>query len=172
MKRIKMRMLGAALAFVFAITVGCDFSAALGGFNAFAEENEDLIVIAPQEDINRDEDLPAFEEPIYTAMFSFPSELRGVYITPTVDFAAEDSTESVTDEVENLLDSAEENRLNAIIINTDCEGEMLYSCDLNETVGEDIITALVDGARDRGLYVYMNFSINTVLGSFDDMTLQ
>ncbi|MGN1137265.1 MAG: N-acetylmuramoyl-L-alanine amidase [Oscillospiraceae bacterium] len=172
MKRTKMRILGAALALVFAMTVGCDFSAALGGFNAFAEENEDLVVIAPQEDINRDEDLPAFEEPIYTAMFSFPAELRGVYITPTVDYAAEDSTEPVADEVETLLDSAEENRLNAVIINTDCEGKMLYNCDLNETVGEDVITALVDGARDRGLYVYMNFSINAVLGSLENMTLQ
>lgn len=74
--------------------------------------------------------------------------------------------------VETLLDNAESNRLNAVIINTDCEGEMLYSCELNESLGEDAVTALVDGARDRGMYVYMNFSIGAVLTSLEDMTLQ
>lgn len=173
MKNLRTRILGAALAVALAFSAGCDLSAALGGINAFAEENTDeAIVIAPQEDINRDEELPAFEEPIYTAMFSFPSELRGVYVTPTVDYAAEDSTETVEDEIAALLDNAENSRLNAVIINTDCAGEMLYNCDLNDTLGEDILTALVDGAREREMYVYMNFSLNAVLSSLEDMTLQ
>lgn len=173
MKKLRTRILGAALAVALALTTSFDLSAALGGIIAFAEENTDEpIVIAPQEDINRDEELPAFEEPVYTAMFSFPAEMRGVYVTPTVDYAAENSTEAVADEVETLLDNAESNRLNAVVINTDCNGEMLYNCDLNETLGEDVITALVDGARDRGMYVYMNFSINAVLTSLEDMTLQ
>lgn len=173
MKKLRTRILGAALAVALAFSAGIDFSAVLGGISAFAEESTDQpIVIAPQEDINRDEELPAFEEPVYTAMFSFPAEMRGVYVTPTVDYAAENSTEAVADEVETLLDNAESNRLNAVIINTDCNGEMLYNCDLNETLGEDVITALVDGARDRGMYVYMNFSIDAVLTSLEDMTLQ
>lgn len=172
MKKLRTRILGAALAIAFALTAGCDLSAAFGGINAYAEENSEPIVIAPQEDINRDEELPAFEEPVYTAMFSFPSELRGVYVTPTLDYAAEDSTEAVADEVETLLDNAENNRLNAVVINTDCESKMLYSCDLNETLGEDIITSLVDAAREREMYVYMNFSIDAVLNSLEDMTLQ
>ena len=173
MKKLRTRILGAALAVALALTTSFDLSAALGGITAFAEENTDEpIVIAPQEDINRDEELPAFEEPVYTAMFSFPAEMRGVYVTPTVDYAAENSTEAVADEVETLLDNAESSRLNAVIINTDCNGEMLYNCDLNETLGEDVISALVDGARNRGMYVYMNFSIDAVLTSLEDMTLQ
>ena len=117
MKKLRTRILGAALAVALALTTSFDLSASLGGFTAFAEENTDEpIVIAPQEDINRDEELPAFEEPVYTAMFSFPAELRGVYVTPTVDYAAENSTEAVADEVETLLDNAESNRLNAVMV--------------------------------------------------------
>ena len=108
MKKLRTRILGAALAVALAFSAGIDFSAVLGGISAFAEESTDQpIVIAPQEDINRDEELPAFEEPVYTAMFSFPAEMRGVYVTPTVDYAAENSTEAVADEVETLLDNAE-----------------------------------------------------------------
>lgn len=139
--------------------------------SVFADDEENIVIIAPQEDINRDEDLPDFEEPIYTAMFSFPSELRGVYITPTVDYATENSEEAVEDEVERLLDNAQANRLNAIIVNTDCEGEILYDCDLNNSLGEDIISTLVDHAADRGMYVYMNFSLDAVLNSLDSSDL-
>lgn len=161
------RIIGAILAASFAFSNVFNL-----GLTSFADKENDLVVIAPQDSINRDEELPQFEEPVYTAMFSFPSELRGVYITPTVDYASDGSEESVSDEAERLLDSAEENRLNAVIINTDNDGIPLYNDDLNETVGEDIISVLVDGAHNRGMYVYMNFSLNAVLGSLEDMPLQ
>jgi N-acetylmuramoyl-L-alanine amidase len=144
----------------------------------YAEDDEDVVVIAPQEEINRDEDLPTFTEPEYTAMFSFPSELRGVYITPGSDYSAyySDGTlkseEDIISEVDELLDTAEENRLNAIIVNTDCNGELLYTDDLNDTVNCDEVSYIVNEASERGFYVYMTFSIDAVLESLEDVSLQ
>lgn len=109
MKNKGLRLFGIITAIAVSMTFSADVSSALGSINAFAEEDSDIVVIAPQEDINRDEDLADFVEPEYTAMYSFPSEMRGVYITPTVDYAAanedgaEKSSEEITDEVEKCL---------------------------------------------------------------------
>ncbi|MCD7731661.1 MAG: N-acetylmuramoyl-L-alanine amidase [Oscillospiraceae bacterium] len=176
MKRKYLRFWGVMIA--LCVFFSADISSIFGGITAFAEENDDVVVIAPQESINRDEDLPEFTEPEYNAMFSFPSELRGVYITPTVDYAApnedgsDKSEEEIINEVEDLLDSAEENRLNAVIVNTDYDGKMLYSTDLNETVSCDVVQYMTDAAGERGFYVYLTFNINTVLESLEDMSLQ
>lgn len=167
-----LRITAAAVAMALSMT----FSG--GALSAFAEEEENVVVIAPQEDINRDEELPAFTEPEYTAMFSFPSELRGVYITPGTDFAvphedgSEKTEEELLEEAGSLLDSAEENRLNAVVINTDCNGELLYSNDVNETVSCDEVEYLVNAAQERGFYVYLTFSIDAVLKSFENVSLQ
>ncbi len=173
-KKNRLRLAGALTA--AAMMFYTDISTAFGGFTAFAEDND--VVIAPQDNINRDEELPEFAEPEYTAMFSFPAEMRGVYITPTVDYAVPDedgsekTSEEISAEVEAMLDSVEEKRLNAVIINTDYNGELFYSSDVNETLERSAVDYAADAAAERGLYVYLNFSINAVLNSLENMTLQ
>ncbi len=155
-----------------------ELSGAVGGIAAHGEDNDEIVVIAPQEDINRDEELEVFVEPQYTAMFSFPSEMRGVYITPKVDYAVpnedgtEKNSEEIAAEVEEMLDEIEEKRLNAVIINTAYEGEFFYSTDVNETVDRAAIEYAIDGARDRGMYVYLTFGIGSILSQLDNMSLQ
>ncbi|MCH5193243.1 MAG: N-acetylmuramoyl-L-alanine amidase [Oscillospiraceae bacterium] len=143
----------------------------------------EIEVIVPQPEINRDEELPSFTEPDFTPMYSFPEQMRGVYVTPGVDFGAvtaDADTETtdaeleaaVAESVEAMLDTAEANRLNSIIIRTDRNGEAFYSSDPNETVERSLIEYAIDGAKERGFYVYLNFSLDFVLGQLEDMELQ
>lgn len=149
----------------------------------FAEDiPADISVIAPQPEINRDETLPAFEEPDFAPMYSFPAQMRGVYVTPGVDFAVsgngeedEDvplSEEEITESVEKMLDTAEENRLNSIIIRTDSGGEAFYSTDMNETVERSLIEYAISGAQERGFYVYLNFSLDFALEKLENTELR
>lgn len=168
-KRFASILTAAAMAFSFA---------GLIPFSAFAEEEPSQVtVIAPQPEINRDEDLPTFEEPEFTPMYSFPSQMRGVYVTPGVDYAVQPEEGELTDEeiaesVENMLDTAEQNRLNSVIIRTDNGKEAFYSADTNETVSRSLIEYAIEGAQERGFYVYLNFSLDFVLAELDDMELQ
>lgn len=168
-KRFASILTAAAMAFSFA---------GLMPFSAFAEEEPPQVtVIAPQPEINRDEDLPTFEEPKFTPMYSFPSQMRGVYVTPGVDYAVQPEEGELTDEeiaesVENMLDTAEQNRLNSVIIRTDNGKEAFYSADTNETVSRSLIEYAIEGAQERGFYVYLNFSLDFVLAELDDMELQ
>ena len=168
-KRFASILTAAAMAFSFA---------GLMPFSAFAEEEPPQVtVIAPQPEINRDEDLPTFEEPEFTPIYSFPSQMRGVYVTPGVDYAVQPEEGELTDEeiaesVENMLDTAEQNRLNSVIIRTDNGKEAFYSADTNETVSRSLIEYAIEGAQERGFYVYLNFSLDFVLAELDDMELQ
>ncbi len=169
------RILCILLTFALIIPLAGDYSSFIKGFSVGAEDGE--YVEIKQEDINRDEDLPEFTEPEYTAMFSFPSQMRGVYITPTVDFAVpnEDGTitsEQIKAQVNDMLDSIEETQLNTVIINTYYKGKFFYSTDINETVKKSIIEYAVEAAKERGLYVYLTFNINAALNSFENMDLQ
>ncbi|MGN0587745.1 MAG: hypothetical protein ACI4JF_10700, partial [Oscillospiraceae bacterium] len=173
MKRTLKRILGFFTAAAMAAALPLNI-----GYTAFAEDEDNIVVIAPQEDINRDSDLPDFTEPEYIPMFTFPSEMRGVYITPEEDYAvpnedgSEKSPEEISAEVEAMLDTIEGDRLNTVIINTDCKGKCFYSTDVNETVSRSVIEYAMEAAKDRGMYVYLTFSIDSILNSLEDTTLQ
>lgn len=166
MKRTISKILGLITAFAVAASFGADISAIF----AFAEDGDSgLTVIAPQPEINRDEELPNFVEPEFSPMYSFPEQMRGVYVTPLADYGAEAETEEeIAESAEKMLDSAEENRLNAVIIRTDSGGEAFYSSDPNETVERSLIEYAIDAAKERGFYVYLNFSIDFALGGLED----
>ena len=179
MKRTTSRILGLITALAMMAGFSADISAIFGSFTAYAEEDPGQItVIEPQPEINRDEELSDFVEPEFTPMYSFPENMRGVYVTPTVDFAAYDeegnlpAEEQIAEQVDKMLNSAEENRLNSLIINTDLNGEAFYSADMNETVERPLIEYVIDSAKERGFYVYLNFSINHALDGLKESELQ
>ncbi len=181
----KKRILGLrAAAAVTALALCASISV---GFPAYAEnspETENIVVIepeydtVPQPDIGRDETLPAFTEPDSTPMYSFPDDMRGAYVTPGVDFGAggeegeKPSEEQIAESVSQMLDTVEKNGLNSVIIMTDSGGEAFYSADMNETVEKPLIDYAVEAAKERGLYVYLNFSIGFVLDGLKDEELQ
>lgn len=173
------KILGLITAFAMSATFSADISTIIGSFSVSAESDPGQItIIEPQPEINKDDELEAFVEPNFAPMYSFPENMRGVYVTPTVDFGVLDADGSLPDEeqiaasVEKMLDTIEENRLNSVIINTDYEGEAFYSTDINETVDRPLIEYAIDGAKKRGLYVYLNFSLDCVLDSLSNIELQ
>lgn len=170
MNRKISKIFGLITAFAMVLPLGADIS----GILALAEETEDSVtVIAPQPEINRDEELPTFTEPEFTPMYSFPEQMRGVYITPGEDYITEAETEEeIAGSVEKMLDSAEENRLNAVIIRTDDGEQAFYSSDPNETVERSPIEYAIDAAKDRGFYVYLNFSLDFALKSLAETELR
>ncbi|MDE7278430.1 MAG: hypothetical protein K2N26_01730, partial [Oscillospiraceae bacterium] len=99
-------------------------------------------------------------------------------VTPTVDFAVpNESGEPLTEEhisasVSEMLDTAEKNNLNSIIVMTDRKGETFYSADINETVERPLVDYAVEAAKERGFYVYLNFSLDCVLDGLKDDDLR
>lgn len=167
---------------ITAASVCVQLLSGFGGFSAFAEDNsgdlENITVIAPQPDIGRDESLPAFNEPDTAPMYSFPDSMRGVYVTPTVDYAVpnEDgeplTEEQISASVSEMLDTAEKNNLNSIIIMTDRKGEIFYNADMNETVERPLADYAVEAAKERGFYVYLNFSLDCVMDGLKEDDLR
>ena len=178
----KLRRLRKLAGLITAASICTQFLSGFGGFPAFAEETADdfgnITVIAPQPDIGRDEFLPAFDEPDAAPLYSFPDNMRGVYVTPTVDYAVpNEDGEPLTEEqisagVSEMLDTAEKNGLNSIIIMTDRKGEIFYSADMNETVERPLIDYAVEAAKERGFYVYLNFSLDCVLDGLKEDDLR
>jgi N-acetylmuramoyl-L-alanine amidase len=146
---------------------------------AIAEETapEEYTVIAPQAPINRAEDLPAYvpEEPSY--MYSFPDYMKGVFVVPGVDFlltGEEDaplSDEEISANVETLLDRVSERGLNTLIVETSAE-EIFYSTDTNDTVNKSVLEYIISPAKARGMVVYLNFQIDTLMSSLSGLTIE
>jgi len=120
-----------------------------------------------------DSELDSFTEPEFTSMFSFPDNMRGVYITPGVDFPLYDddgyelTEEELSAGIAEALDSAEDNSLNTVIIETSGSYGNYYTTDMNVTEGSSTIASVaglaVSAASERGMYVYVTFDINRVL---------
>ena len=180
MRELKLKfhkILGIITALAIASPIGAN-SVIMGGISVSAEDDPgNITVIAPQPEINRDEELPQFNEPEFFPMYSFPDQMRGVYVTPGIDYAAAGEGEELTEDqiaesVEAMLDKAESNRLNSIIIRTDHNGEAFYSADMNDTVERPLAEYAIDSAKERGFYVYLNFSLDYALNQLEDADLQ
>ncbi|MGN0666859.1 MAG: N-acetylmuramoyl-L-alanine amidase [Huintestinicola sp.] len=150
-----------------------DFIPALDmSVRAFADNEPVYEEIIPE--VNRDEDLEAFEQPDFTPMFTFPEEMRGVCITPGVDFEvyAEDGTmlsaDAIADGIGDALDSAEDKCLNTVIVNTSADGHVFYSTDVNKTDEVSPSELIAKEAADRGMYVYVTFDINTAFAGITE----
>ncbi len=178
MKKRFSRFLSVMIALLMVVPLAPDISMIAHDIIAFAEDEIDTTVYVEQDSINRDETLDTFTMPAYVPVFSFPDEMRGVYITPTVDYSVEndDGTprdyDEIMESVEQMLDDIEEKKLNSIIINTDYDGVSFYSTDVNQTVNIAFAEYAINAAKERGLYVYLNFSLEFMLSSLKDMELQ
>jgi N-acetylmuramoyl-L-alanine amidase len=141
------------------------------------DEDEPYTVIAQQEDINRDEELPVYTAPDLPFMYSFPDYMKGVFVTPGVDFPLADeegtplSNEQIDAGVTDLLDRVAEQGLNTIIVATSADS-VFYSTDVNETVEKSVVEYIISPAKARGLFVYLEFEIDTLLNSLTDISIE
>lgn len=162
-----------AAALMTTVPLSGDFSEVCSfGTTVYAENEAVYEEIIPQ--VQPDEQLPDFEEPQITPMFTFPDELRGVYLSPNEDFPLYDEEgallpeETILSGIEAALDSAEDKCLNAVIINACYDGNTYFSTDVNKTTLRSPAEICVQAAADRGMYVYITFDIATVLAGITD----
>lgn len=80
--------------------------------------------------------------------------MRAVFLTPGVDFPAEDP------DLFALFDKAAGYGLNAVIINTAVESEDFYSLDPDE---DDLISSAVDSARYAGMGAYVTLDVDLLI---------
>lgn len=171
-KKMINRLAALFAAGLMSVPLSGDFlSAAQFGIRAYAEDAvyEEIIP-----DVQRDEELDPFTPPEYTPMFSFPEEIRGVYITPEKDFSVYNdegellSEEEIKESIHSALDSADEKCLNTVIINTSCGGEAYFSTDVNKTAVRSPAELCAEAAAEHGMYVYVTFDINNVLSGINE----
>lgn len=126
----------------------------------------------PQED----EALPVFTQPEYVPMFTLPDSVRGIYLCPKRDFEVYNddgsplSEDKLKEEVADVLDRAQEKRLNAVILSTSFEGESFFYEGVNRTAKRSPVRICADEAISRGMYLFLTFDINTVLSGITEET--
>jgi len=97
-------------------------------------------------------------EPVGPPQYNTPSEMRGVFLTPGVDFQAGGASEiAVRGEVDSALESIKGLSMNAVIIDTVYDGQAIY--DAGPGSGFDVMGYIVDKSRELGLYTYAVFDI-------------
>ena len=89
-KKFAKRLCSLACAALMTVPLWGDISF---GIDASAESEAVYEEIVPE--VQRDEELEHFTEPEYTPMFSFPDEVRGVYLNPAKDFPLTDENGTV-----------------------------------------------------------------------------
>lgn len=168
-KMKKRKILSVLAAIAMAVTaLPADFLSVYAESNV-TEEYEEIIP-----DVQRDEELDSFSQPEYSPMFSFPDEVKGVYITPEKDFDIYDengdmlSEEDILSGINSALDSAENMSLNTVIINTSYNGNVYFSTDMNGSTSPSELCA--QAANERGMFVYVTFDIGTVLSGITEET--
>lgn len=121
-----------------------------------------------------EEDAEDFVEPEYESNFTFPEELRGITITPSVDFAnTEDKSETTINvQLEEIMQQVSAKGLNTVIINTSYCGSGFYNTDINDSVSKTPVELAIDAAKEKGYFVYLIFDINYVLGQQQNSSLQ
>lgn len=174
-KRISERLAALACAALMSVPLWGDMGEAGSfGIDASAESEAVYEEIIPQ--VQRDEELESFTEPEYVPMFTFPDEVRGVYINPEKDFALTDengeplSEEEIAAGIDKALDAAQDKSLNTVIISTSDENGIYYSLDVNKTAVRSPAELCVERAADRGMYVYVTFNINSALSGITEET--
>ncbi len=96
------------------------------------------------------------------SMVYLQSGMRAVTITPTVDFYNGDQTDaSLAEELPALFEELSGYDMNAVVINTDCDGEKCYDLDMNS--GRGALGAAIDSAHENGFCAYVQLDVNSLI---------
>lgn len=162
------RPIGLFTAFVMLFTFMANCAFMTAPLTAYAEET-DTADNAVTEEVPEEAELPEF-----TPNFTLPKDMKGIYLTPTVDFATSEgqSEEELLSEIGKVLDNVTEKGLNTVIVRTSFNGNRYYSTEINDSIEKTPTEYLVHEAKERGLYVFAVFDINSALCELEDATLQ
>lgn len=184
MNKMKRKNQSASKAAAFLSAVLMTLSAFCGSLTSAAaiepQDTDNMVYqeITPQE--SYDSELESFVEADFSPMFIFPDNMRGVYLTPGVDFALYDADgteldeESIVSEINYALDLAQKNCLNTVIIETSGKYGVYYNTDMNKTANRSVLSCAaelaVEAASERGMYVYVTFDITAALSGITEET--
>ena len=116
-----------------------------------------------------DETLPLEQESGLTAadlvtgesMVYLPDGLRAVTLTPGTDFCTGEHTDAaLAEELPALFEEISGYDMNAVLIQTDSEGEKYY--DLDMTSGRGVLGTVIDQAHDYGFSAYVQLDVNSL----------
>lgn len=124
-----------------------------GMATAYAQPSEEAFAV--------NGDTAAAPAPLQSMVY-LQNGMRAVVITPGVDFA-EDSgvtSEELDMELAELFAKILSYKMNAVIINSSCDGEPFYSSEANSG---DILLSVCEAARSAGLYTYIDLDVGLLL---------
>lgn len=96
------------------------------------------------------------------SMVYLQSGMRAVTITPTVDFYKGEQTDaSLAEELPVLFEELSGYDMNAVVINTDCDGEKCYDLDMSS--GRGALGTVIDSAHENGFCAYVQLDVNSLI---------
>ncbi|MCL2694597.1 MAG: family 10 glycosylhydrolase, partial [Oscillospiraceae bacterium] len=107
-----------------------------------------------------------YTEPVaYSPSFFLPDNMRGIIISPEVDFLLSpgDSADEVNMQLDAIFDYIEDIGINAVYIKTSVEDRAYYDLDMNRNGRTDFLKLAVERAQSRHLGVYIIFDIGRAL---------
>lgn len=144
MNRMIKGLIGAALSLSILTTAA--FAEPVSG--ELSEPAEEQVIAA---------DLVSGESMVY-----LQSGMRAVTITPTVDFYKGEQTDaSLAEELPVLFEELSGYDMNAVVINTDCDGEKCYDLDMSS--GRGALGTVIDSAHENGFCAYVQLDVNSLI---------
>jgi N-acetylmuramoyl-L-alanine amidase len=131
----------------------------VSSFPVLATAESDLVPVVPQ-----------YEPLPYTPNFFLPHNMRGIIISPEVDFALtpEDTSVQIARQLDDIYEYILAIGLNSVIIKTSVEDRVYYDLDMNRNGKPDIVGMAVDRARIYHLNIYLICDIGHAVNPYDD----
>ncbi|MCL2637885.1 MAG: N-acetylmuramoyl-L-alanine amidase [Oscillospiraceae bacterium] len=123
----------------------------LGSFPVYAESD----LVAPESEFIAPEPIPYFPN------FFLPHNMRGIIISPEVNFALtpDDSAMQISMQLDDIFERILAIGLNSVIIKTSAEDRAYYDLDMNRNGKVDVVGLAVDRARAYHLNIYLIYDI-------------
>lgn len=111
-----------------------------------------------------DEDEIVIDAPVSVGrMVYLPNDMRAVIVTPTVDFYIDEpADEQFVSQLSEMYDNISSFGLNAVLINTDYDGEAYYDLEMNHA-NTGVLGAAINQAHERGLFAYAVLDVNGLI---------
>lgn len=177
--RKSLRFLGIIISLMMLVSYIPQFQILVGNISSHATNN-DSSSQTKNDDSSEDSDSDSSsktddkDEEAFIPNFSFPDQMRGVRVTPGMDFFKNvtQSSDITQKEVNAIISTMTEVGMNSIIIDTDYNKKAYYTANPDSSAEEQAVKMLIDAAKKNYFYVYMNFDINFVLNEYSALELQ
>ncbi|MDR2533149.1 MAG: N-acetylmuramoyl-L-alanine amidase [Oscillospiraceae bacterium] len=145
-----------------------------GGFAVSGISMEDLSAPVTQEVPEAGTNtIETSAEPVqYSRMFYLPHNMRGIIISPEIDFllTPDDGRNEVIAQLDEIFFYIQDIGLNTVIIETSVEDRVYYDLDMNRNGGTDYISLAVERAQSFFLNTYLIYDIGHALNPFENDT--